>query len=155
MFRSLNAFAGPYDDFECKFNDRAEAARVEFKLSGEYEVKDETHATLTYDASLEFLDQEWNNNTGHSFVFGHAKSQKGLPHHGRKYKDHFKFEIQCHGVDSSIEYGDLILSRLPASTTQDQYGATIETFTGVLDVRYNDHHGDFVWVKCTRRSFPR
>lgn len=151
---SLQVMAAPYDRFECRFNDRGEESQVLFKLSGDYIVHGTSHANLTYDASIEFIgdDYNWSQTGEHSFVFSHAKSLRGEAYHGRKYSDHFKFDLTWHSVDTSIEYGVLIISRLPISTVVEGRKTT-KTFTGVMDVSYNDHHGDFVWVKCTQRTY--
>lgn len=151
---SVQSFAGPYDRFECSFNDVTEAKDVRFSLTGQYTVHGTSHATLAYDASIEFLtvDYTFSNTEGGNFVFSHAKALRGEAYHGRKYQDHFKFPIEWHGVNTDIDRGVLILSRLPSKTIVEGRRTT-KTFTGVLDVSYNDHHGDYVWVKCTERTF--
>lgn len=146
------AMAGPQNDFTCKFNDRAEEELVEFKLAGDYQVRGATEAVLQFDAQLRFKAHP-SDPQGDAFVFARSAGLAGTHHQGRKYRDHFRFDLQWSGVEHGIERGILYIARLPSRTDYPSDRLTVETFTGVMDVSWNDHHGDYVWVKCVRRSW--
>ena len=78
-------------------------------------------------------------------------------YNGRKYNKHFKFVFDLASVTDrySDAYANLIISKEVTSSETDQYGAIVASFHAVLDVTYNDHHGDYIPLTCTTRYFNR
>lgn len=151
-FTSPAFAAGMKYDITCAYNDkREEKDMAKFALAGTYIVEGKDEATLDFRATL-VLGPEMIFTDEAGIVFAHGKLDN-MDYNGRKYNNHFKFGIDWKGVDTQIEWGNLIISKEPISVTKDQYGATIRTFDGALDVSYNDHHGDYVKVLCTDREF--
>jgi len=147
-----------YRGLKCKYNDAEETQYIRFDLVGALNVLNENEATLTYsttifyDVASDYADYE---SPEKNIVFGHGKDLKNARYNGTRYTNHFKFELDWHSLFASLEWGNLIISKEPVGTRIDEHGATIQTFTGALDVSYNDHHGDYVQVICERRYFPR
>lgn len=149
-------------EIRCRYNDTEEETIARFSLVGTYKVAGNDAATLSYEATITYVDEVLAGNNAPldapadpaSVVFSVGKNVKNLPKYaGTKYTNHFKFPLDWHGVDASIDRADLIVSKEPVSVAKDGHGATIRTFTGALDVSYNDHHGDFVQTVCVSREF--
>lgn len=152
--------AGTVYNIRCKYNDEEEEERVKFSLAGTYNVPGKDSATLSYRATLVAFDTTVFQSTSYlekqppTVIFAVGRDLKNnVKYASVKYPNHFKFALEWNGVDAMIERGNLIVSKEPVSVVKDKYGATIRTFTGALDVRYNDHHGDYVQVICTQREF--
>lgn len=152
--------ATEYRGLKCAYNDSGEIEQAVFTLHGNMTVEDNKTATLSYSAMIRYVSDSdygnyFNNSIESNVVFGNEKDVRNIKYNGRVYKNHFKFPLEWTSVGGSIEYAELIISKAPDYVETDKYGAKIETFTGALNVSYNDHHGDTVWVKCTRRYFKR
>jgi len=141
-------------NIQCKYSDPDEAAKAEFILVGSYMVYGKESAALTYSALINYLSEDfiYGNSSPHVFSVG-ENLKSDANYFGAKYKNHFKFTLAWHSVGAEIEKGNLIISKEPVKTEKDQHGATVRTFTGALDVSYNDHHGNYADVVCTHRSF--
>jgi hypothetical protein len=151
-------------EIRCRYSDAVAETLARFSMIGTYKVAGRDAATLSYSATINYVEGNLSGDVPMSDVAGPAqpapvvfsvgKNVKNLPkYHGTKYVNHFKFPLEWNGVDASIDRADLIISKEPVSTEKDQYGATLRTFTGALDVSYNDHHGDFVQTVCVQREF--
>lgn len=149
-------------EIRCKYNDAEEETIARLSMTGTYRISSADVATLSYEATITYVDEVLAGNNAPvdapadpaSVVFSMGKNVKNLPNYaGTRYTNHFKFALDWHGVDASIDRADLIISKEPVSMKKDEHGATIRTFTGALDVSYNDHHGDFVQTVCTQREF--
>ena len=156
LFNSVQAV--DYRRLECQYNDSTELERAIFTLNANMNVINEDTAYLTYKALIHYPDGSdygsyWSHKVADNVVFAMGTNLKNAKYKGTKYTNHFKFELEWASVGGPFEYGDLIISKKPITTSTDKYGAKIEVFNGALDVSYNDHHGDTVWIKCTRRYF--
>ena len=141
-------------NIQCKYSEPDEAAKAEFILTGTYMVSGKDSAALTYSALINYLAEEFTYSNSSPHVFSVGENLKNDANYsGAKYKNHFKFTLAWHSVGAEIEKGNLIISKEPVKTEKDQHGATVRTFTGALDVSYNDHHGNYADVVCTHRSF--
>ena len=154
LLASLSSFAKDYR-IDCTYDDAEESKDVKFNLTGTYKVIDENNATLTQRSTIFFLGDSYAFDTDpeKNIVFSKGDNLPNAKYNGKKYKDHFKFLLDWSGVFNNIERADLIISKRPVSVSKDEYGATVEVFTGALNVNYNDHHGDYVQVKCINRYF--
>jgi hypothetical protein len=155
MIASTSFASTTYKNLECKYNDPEEEKQAKFKLEASMEVIDNKNATLTYSALIHYpSDSNYSGFFGdqleNNVVFAVGKDLKNMKYNGRKYNNHFKFDLDWASVGGEIEYGELIISKNPVEVTANQHGSKVEVFTGALNVSYNDHHGDTVWVKCTR-----
>lgn len=140
-------------NIRCKYNEPEELKLAQFVLKGTYNVYSKDSATLSYRALINLSDEFTQD--PFSQVFAVGENLKNVAYSGVKYKNHFKFPLTWYSVGAEIERGNLIISKEPVNVEKDSYGATIRTFTGALDVSYNDHHGDFVGVTCTERTFDK
>lgn len=133
----------------CKYKDAYEVNNVaRLDMRATYTVLGNDSASLAYKATLTYLSEK-----PAAVYFAVGDGLKNEKYSGVNYPDHFKFPLRWHGVSSTIEWGNLIISRKPVSVEMDEYGATVRKFSGALDVSYNDHHGDYVKVVCTQREF--
>lgn len=147
--KTRSPMAGGTYRINCEYADAYEVNNVaRLDLAGTYNVLNKDSATLTYEATLTYFQDNLP-----LMYFAVGEGLKNVPYSGVNYPNHFKFPLDWHGVYGSIEWADLIISKEPTSTAKDEYGATVRTFTGALDVSYNDHHGDYVKVSCTQRGF--
>lgn len=141
--------AGGTYRINCKYAAAYEVNNVaKLDLAATYTVLDKDSATLAYKATLTYFEDQLP-----IMYFAVGEGLKNVPYSGVNYPNHFKFPLDWHGVYGSIEWANLIISKEATSTVKDEYGATVRTFTGALDVSYNDHHGDYVRVSCTQRGF--
>ena len=147
--KTKSPLAGGAYRISCKYADAYEVNNVaRLDLAGTYTVLNKDAATLAYEATLTYFEDQLP-----IMYFAVGEGLKNMPYSGVNYPNHFKFPLEWHGVGSSIEWANLIISKEPTSTVKDEYGATVRTFSGALDVSYNDHHGDYVKVSCTQREF--
>lgn len=140
-----------YKDIRCHYveNHQDDWGNVEFNFVGNLTVMNEKEGTLSFAATLE-LENDFG-----FLVFGRADNVRNDPYNGKKYKNHLKFYLNLDGVGykNQIEYAYLIISKEPVKIEEINYGRQRMVFSAVLDVSYNDHHGDYVPLRCT--SFVR
>ncbi len=82
---------------------------------------------------------------------------------GRKYPDHFKFRVDSgKGIqtigDQEVQYANLIIApEYTVAKTVHEHNEWDKTWTwdieirkhsAVLDVSFNDHHGDYIKLDC-------
>lgn len=136
-----------YRDIRCHYveNDQGNWGSVEFNFVGNLTVINEKEGFLSFAATLE-LEEEFG-----FLVFGRADNIRNGPYNSKKYKNHFKFHLNLNGVGykNQIEYAYLIISKDPVKIEVTDYRRQRMVFSAVLDVSYNDHHGDYVPLRCT------
>jgi len=158
-FLSIFTFANAseYKQIECLYAEShviiSDVHNPKFYLKiDKMNVSDSSNAQLTYMVSLLLNDDEiW---------VGRESSQTNVSYNGRRYNNHFKFELKLFRASeyngSSGAVANLIISKEITSTSTDRHGATIQKFDAVLDVHYDDHHGDYIPLECRIRFFdPR
>ena len=84
----------------------------------------------------------------------------GSQHNGRKHKEHLKFDLETSGSEGDMyfEYMYLIISPfhkvVKRETSANYYDRSItwyyeaRKYPAILNVSWNDHHGDYIPLKC-------
>ena len=152
VYRPQRNTGAEYKNIECKYSKDYvdEWGDVKFYLRiDSMNVKDPKTAEISFVTALVLEDKEiW---------VGKETSLPNMPYNGKKYKNHFKFELKLSRASkytgSSGADANLIISKEITATEKDQWGAILQKFDAVLDVRYNDHHGDYVPLTCQIRFF--
>ena len=103
--------------------------------------------TLNYAVSINIFKED--------IVIDRQNDNLHIPYQGNKYTNHFKFKFDLSSTNSRYQsaYANLIISKVVTNTTIDSYGRAVEEFDTVLDISYNDHHGDYIPLTCTRKYF--
>lgn len=152
------SFAGEKYYIDCKYNDEGETKHVQFNMEGIYEVENDQKATLHHSSLITYAGYSEalkGADVAKNVAFSRQKAVPNVKYKGTKYNNHFRFDLEWTSLGAAIEYADLIISKQPIKSEKDKSGATIRTFDGALNVSYNDHHGDSVWVICTDRRFEK
>jgi len=136
----------------CTYDDPGEEKQVRFDLNGVITKNSDDKATLRYSATLIYVQGE--EATERNVLFSHEMELKNVPYKGRKYTNHFRFNMKWHSTYASLDQADLIISKDPVSSNieKGRFGATIETYTGALDVSYNDFHGALAPIRAMSKE---
>lgn len=157
LFLPVMSFAKDTYNIHCKYNDSGETQNVQFNMNATYVVESTTQATLSHSSLITFVGSTetlTGADVADRVVFATENAVTNVADYiGRKYNRHFMFKLNWTSVGAGIEYANLIISKEPIRKEKDHYGATIKSFDGALNVSYGDHHGDYVWIICTSRTF--
>ena len=135
--------------------------RLYANLSGFELSEDKKEAFVSrFSLSIIMEDQKTQGIVPHVLVGSmNGEGLKNLPYSGRKYKGHYKFDLdgQLHG-NAPLEYAYLIVSPeykvVKRVNRQNMWNPDIkwvEEFrehSAVMDISLNDHHGDYMPMKC-------
>ena len=141
-----------------------------FQVKFKYDIKSSSEASIDYEgyvAGTKTVEDDGQTAQGIDAIFFGKKVAPNVPYKGKKYANHFKFRLAGYPGD----YADLIIEKTPQilkefKTWQYPGGSykgtwvdcahrrkTISySFQGVLDVSYNDHHGDYARLTCESRK---
>ena len=157
ILASTLTMGAEFKNITCKYSESYRASRdwdtTKFHLQiASFKVQGPKSATLDYAVVMDIF------NEGETWI-DKNKNLSNVKYNGRKYNNHVKFPLELTRVSdyngSSGAWADLIISKEVTSNSTDQYGATLDQFDAVLDLSYDDHHGDYVQLTCTRRYFNR
>lgn len=145
---AINAFSyqanASTQDFKCQFTDDYNEVSYEasFEFKGRITVTDQKNATLSYVTVLDVTDFESRR------YAGMGKDVSNVPYNGRKYKNYLKFTLELDSLRSrwSQASANLIILPLPVSTPESRGRVS---YKAVLDVSFDDHHGDYIPLTCT------
>ena len=142
--------------------------RVLANIRGLEVSEDKKEATISsYNLSLIIEDQDSNGIVPHVQVGAlNGSSRSNLPYSGRKYKGHLKFDLDGSlAGNAPLEYAYLIVSpeykvvkRIDHQNMWNpeiKWVEEIREHSAVMDISLDDHHGDYMPMKCWSRESIR
>lgn len=154
LFSFHNVFSMTINNISCKYSDgyKNNWDDSKFFLKINSMTVNMNKATLDYSVLINVKED---GATEDEIWIDKNKKLSNVLYNGIKYKDHFKFVFDLSRVTdyngSSGASANLIINPTANSSHADKYGKVIESFNSILDVSYNDHHGDYITLSCTRK----